>query len=47
MAQNNICYRAKGGSCNGFYELTAFRVFVDGDMEYRSDPGIYQLQPDG
>ena len=47
MAQENICNRAKGGGCNGFYELTAFRLLVDGDMEYRGDAGLYQLQPDG
>ena len=47
MAQKNICTRATGGGCNGFYELTAFRVLVDGDMEYRGDAGLYQLQSDG
>ena len=47
MAQNNICNRATGGGCNGFYELTAFRVLVDGDLEYRGHAGLYQLQPDG
>lgn len=47
MAQDDICNRAKGGGCNGFDELTAFRLLVDGDMEYRGDAGLYQLQPDG
>ena len=47
MAQENICNRATGGGCNGFHELTAFRVLVDGDMEHRGDTGLYQLQPDG
>ena len=47
MAQENICNRAKRGGGNGFYELTTFRVLVDGDMEYRGHAGLYQLQPDG
>ena len=47
MAQNNVCNRTKGGGRDGFYELAAFRVLVDGDMEYRGDASLYQLQPDG
>ena len=47
MAQENIRNRTKGGGGNGFHELTAFRVPVDGNMEYWGDAGLYQLQPDG
>lgn len=47
MAQDNIRNRTKGGGCNGFYELTPLRLPMDGDMEYRGDAGLYQLQPDG